>query len=279
VELRRHLARALSSRHPLALVCAAFAIVALAFTCAFAQSLPKLTAPVNDFAHVIDPESARTLDQRIRALQSATGDVVVVATVATFAPYGSIEEYAARLFEQAGIGQKGKDNGILIVLAMQERRVKIEVGYGLEEFVTDGFAGETIRQLMLPEFRAGQYGRGIVAGATRVIQRVAERRGVTLKDLPVQDTAADRDKGGIPTIVIVLGIFILIAILRGMIGGGRRFRRGPPFIGPTWSGWSAGGGGLFGGGFGGGGFGGGGGGGFGGFGGGSSGGGGASGGW
>jgi uncharacterized protein len=273
-------ARPLKSRQPLAAIAAAVAALSLVATCALAQTLPKLTQPVNDFAHVIDPDSTRTLDQRIRSLQSATGDAVVVVTVPTFAPYGSIEEYAVRLFEQAGVGQKGKDNGVLIVLAIQERRVKIEVGYGLEEFVTDGFAGETIRQFMLPEFRGGQYGRGLAAGTTRIIQRIAQRRGVTLNDLPAAERPdGERQGGGIPPILIVIGVFILIAILRSILGGPRNFRRGPPFIGPTWSGWS-GGGGMFGGGFGGGGFGGGGGGGgFGGFGGGSSGGGGASGGW
>ena len=244
-----------------------------------AQSLPALTAPVNDFAHVISPDAAAQLDRRIRALQSATGDVVVVATVASFAPYGSIEEYAVRLFEQARIGEKNKDNGVLIVLALNERRVRIEVGYGLEEFVTDGFAGETIRQFMLPDFRRGAYGEGLLNGATHVIGRIAQARGVTLPDVaPV--TALNRPS----RLPIPIGGIILIVIIIALLLG--RSRRGPPGVrrrwGPgPWSGWGGGVGG-FGGGFGGGGFGGfggGGGGGFGGFGGGRSGGGGGSGGW
>src|SRR4029450_12622715 len=80
---------------------------------------PVLTAPVNDFANVIDPASESELDRRIRALQAASKDVVVVATIPTFQPYADIEEYAVKMFENSGrgIGEKGKDNGLLIVVA------------------------------------------------------------------------------------------------------------------------------------------------------------------
>lgn len=243
---------------------------------AYAQStqpaLPVLTAPVNDFAQVIDSASAAELDRLIRTLQTATGDVVVVATVETFAPDATIEEYAVRLFERAGIGARKTDSGLLILLAVKDRRVRIEVGYGLEEFIPDGFAGDTIRTEMLPAFREGNYGRGLVAGTTRVIMRIAQGRGVTLDNVaPVPARAApQRDTG--PSIWTILVIFLILALMNkfGGFGGGvlpsGRGRRG------TWSGWHGGLGG-FGGGFGGGG------GGFGGFGGGRSGGGGASGGW
>src|SRR4029078_10632045 len=98
-------------------------------------------------------DSKRELEGRIRALQAASGDVVVVATVPTFQPYAGIEEYAVKMFENGGrgIGQKGKDNGLLIVVAVQDRKIKIEVGYDLEQFVTDGFAGDTIREEITPE--------------------------------------------------------------------------------------------------------------------------------
>lgn len=243
---------------------------------------PVLTAPVNDFADVIDEESERELERRILALQKAAGDVVVVATVKTFQPYADIREYALKMFENGGrgIGDRGKDNGLLVVVAVEDRRVDIEVGYALEEFITDGFAGETIRKSMTPHFKNGDYGAGLVAGATRIINRIAERRGVTLQDVPQEVAAPERRSSGFPYWLIIL---IIIVILSNRRGGGRR-RRG--WGGGPWSGWNSGigpfgGGGGFGGGFGGfggGGFGGGGGG-FGGFGGGRGGGGGASGGW
>jgi uncharacterized protein len=248
-------------------------------TTASAQPIPQLTAPVNDFADVIDDNSEREIDRRIRALKSASGDVVVVTTVRTFKPYADIDQYAVKMFENAGrgIGDKGKDNGLLIVVAVDDRKIRIEVGYDLEQFVTDGFAGETIRDLITPQFRNGNYGAGLLAGTTSVINRIAERRGVTLQDVPPPPAPRRTTGSGFPWWIIIVLIII--------IASNRRRRRRRMWGGGPWSGWNSGigpfGGGGFGGGFGGfggGGFGGGGGG-FGGFGGGRSGGGGASGGW
>ena len=252
------------------------------------ESLPELTAPVNDFANVIDPASAAAIDRMSRALQQATGDAVVVATVPAVEPYADIRELAVHLFENhgRGIGEKGKDNGILIVLALKERRVWIEVGYGLEEFVTDGFAGETSRVAMVPAFRRGAYGAGLEAGVARIIGRIAERRGVTLEGVPRPREAGPQSFKLAPILVLIVILVVILAISRasGPPTIGTR-RRGPWGSGFPWSGWSSGvgpfGGGWtggFGGGFGG--FGGGaGGGGFGGFGGGRSGGGGGGAGW
>ena len=245
---------------------------------ALAQPLPpQLTAPVNDFAHVIDPSSAQEIDRRVRALEKATGDVVVVATVRTFQPYGDIKEYAVKMFQNGGkgIGARGKDNGVLVVVAVEDRKVGIEVGYALEEYITDGFAGQTIREAILPEFRSGNYGRGLAVGTTRIINRIADARGVNLQDVP-RDAPRQQPQFHIPIGTIIFILFIILMSTRG------RRRRRRSWGGP-WSGWNSGVGpfgGGFGGGFGGfGGGGGGGGGGFGGFGGGRSGGGGASGGW
>jgi uncharacterized protein len=246
--------------------------------------LPALTAPVNDFAHIIDGASAADIDQLSRALQAATGDTVVVATIDTFAPYGDIRDYAVKLFENGGrgIGEKGKDNGVLILLAKNERRVWIEVGYGLEQWITDGFAGETSRDVMVPEFRSGRYGAGLAAGTARIVGRIADARHVTLQNvrLPASRRApAGNGNTGFPWAVI---IFIIVMILLSRRGG----RRGiggafwPLFWGGRgWSGWSSGVGPFGGNRWGGGGWGGGGGGGFGGFGGGGSGGGGGGAGW
>jgi uncharacterized protein len=259
------------------LVCAASLIARVA---AGQPPTPQLTAPVNDFAHVIDAQTVAEIDRRIRALKAASGDIVVVATVQTFKPYADIDQYAVKMFENGGkgIGDKGKDNGALIVVAVEDRRIRIEVGYDLEQFITDGFAGETIRDLITPQFRSGNYSAGLLAGTTAVVNRVAQGRGVTLQDVPPPGPSRRSTGSRFPWWIIIIWIIILILNSRGR----RRHRvwgRGP------WSGWNSGigpfGGGGFGGGFGGfgGGGGGGGGGGFGGFGGGRSGGGGASGGW
>src|SRR6185436_19151852 len=102
--------------------------------------LPELTKPVNDFADVIDPADEQQLDAMIRRLQTASGDAVVVATVDTVGPYyATARDYAVKMFENRGrgIGERGKDNGVLILVAVKERRVEIEVGYELEQWITD----------------------------------------------------------------------------------------------------------------------------------------------
>ena len=245
---------------------------------------PALTGAVNDFANVIDATSKREIERRVQALQQASGDIVVVATVPTFQPYADIREYAVKMFENQGrgIGARGKDNGLLIVVAVEDRKVGIEVGYGLEGFVTDGFSGQTIREAILPQFREGKYGAGLLSGVTRVVNRIAEGRNVQLQDVPrdVQVRSPGPSPGDFASAIKVV-LFILFLIF--IISRNSRRRQRHWGVGP-WSGWNSGvgpfgsSGGGFGGGFGG--FGGGGGGGgFGGFGGGRSGGGGASGGW
>ena len=266
-------------------------LLALALTAApsIAQPpTPPLTGPVNDFAGVIDSESKRELERRIRTLQDATGDAIIIATIKTYRPdYADIREYAVKMFENQGrgIGERGKDNGLLIVLAVDDRQMGIEVGYGLEGAIPDGYAGQ-IRDMMRSDFRAGAYGRGLLAGTTTLINRIAEERGVSLENVPRQQrprqVTLPVSAGWIRCALPLL--FILLVLM--LNSGNRRRRRGRWGRGP-WSGWNSGvgpfggtlggfGGGF--GGFGGGGFGGGGGG-FGGFGGGRSGGGGAAGGW
>lgn len=261
---------------PLLACCAV--VFGLCLTASAAQELPALTAPVNDFAHVIDATSASGIERLSRALKMASGDVVVVATVPTIAGFGSIDEYATKLFENngKGIGAKDKDNGLLIVLALKERRIRIQPGYGLEPFITDRFAGETIRQYMTPEFRNGGYGQGLLVGTARIVGRIAKARGVTLQDVQLPADEEPQERGSNFPLALPVIIFIIILVV-SRIGGGPGAGMLLWGLGP-WSRWSSGvgpfGGGR-GGGFGGGGFGGG----FGGFGGGGSGGGGASGGW
>jgi uncharacterized protein len=257
-------------------------LIVAAVLCVAAAQPPtqQLTAPVNDFAGLIDPASKSELERRIRLLMDATGDVIIVATVPSYEGFADIRELAVKMFENRGrgIGEKGRDNGLLILLAVKDRQVWVEVGYDLEEFITDGYAGETSRKAMVPEFRREAYGAGLLAGVSRIAGRIAERRNVTLQGAPPPHTGSDDDVGlGAGGVVFL----IILLIVLNIIGRTRRRRR--YWGGSPWSGWNSGVG-PFGGGFGRGGFGGGfggfgGGGGFGGFGGGRSGGGGGGGSW
>ena len=223
------------------------------------RNLPELTQPVNDFARIIDPESAQQIDRISRSLRAASGDVIAVATVPTVEPYADINEYAVKLFENhgRGIGDKGKDNGVLIVAALKERKVRVEVGYDLEQWITDGFAGETIREFITPNFRQGRYGAGLVAGTDRIAGRIARGRGVSLEGARVPNAPSTDGGWGLPIWAILL-LFLIFWLLSRSSGGPRtRYWGGGPWsgwssgVGPFGGGWSSGGG-SFGGGFGGG---------------------------
>jgi uncharacterized protein len=265
---------------PLQLRCVLTVLACLAGTVVAAAAQGELPAladrPVNDLANVIDGTHAAAIEAICRELKQKSGDTVFVVTVKTIAPWSDIREYAVKLFEKQGLGERGKDNGLLVLLAVEERRVWVEVGYGLEPYITDGFAGETSRQVMTPFFRQGDYGGGLEAGVARLVGRIAEARSIEITGAP--PPTAPRHAPSLPPNALFLLILVAFMAVRWLSSisrfGSRRGRWGRR---TGWSGWNSGvgpfGGGGFGGGFGG--FGGGGGGGgFGGFGGGRSGGGG-----
>jgi uncharacterized protein len=223
---------------------------------------------INDFAGMLNPKTASRLEGFSRALREKTGDAVVVVTVKSIDPE-TVEGYAVRLFERWGIGEKGKDNGLLILVAEQERKTRIEVGYGLEGVIPDADASRIIRQLMLPNFRQGDYNRGVDLAVQAVIGKIAAERGLEIEGLDKKAAAAAESggKSGNPVVFIVFVFIIFFPLIRVLTyratGKGRRTGAGG-----FWAGYGGSGGGR--GGFSGG---------FGGFGGGMSGGGGASGGW
>ena len=244
-----------------------------------AQSFPAPTGYVNDFAQVIDAASKERMELLCQELESKTGSQLAVVTV-TSLEGEPVEDYAVKLFQKWGIGKKEKSNGLLVLVAIQDRRSRIEVGYGLEGVITDGYAGEVLRDLQ-PYFRSSQYGPGLAAAVSELAGRIARDAGIELThQLPRHSVRHDRYQAsrGVDwpyVLLVVLGLLVLPFFLGGGGGGGfysssgRRYdRRG------TYLGGFGGFGGFGGSGGGSGGFGG-----FGGFGGGMSGGGGASGNW
>ncbi|HEY4345844.1 MAG TPA: TPM domain-containing protein [Parvibaculum sp.] len=238
---------------------AAFLSALLAFGFAASASAadftpPKLTGRVVDEAHVLPAEVVQRLSDELAGHEAATSNQVVVATVSSLQGL-DIETYANRLFRAWALGQKDKNNGVLFVIAPNEREMRIEVGYGLEGQLTDALTSQIIRDMVIPLFKAGDVAGGIESGTGAILKVLG---GGTLP--PPRAQQDDGWQGAIP-VLIFFGIWVLIAMNARRRGG-----RGPGI----W--WGGGGGGFGGGGFGGGG------GGFGG-GGGSSGGGGASGRW
>jgi uncharacterized protein len=237
------------------LVCASLQAQALKF--------PNPEGPVNDYAQVISPQYEAQMSQLAQALWDQTGTPVVVAT---FRDLGgeSPQIFANKLYESWGIGTKGEDKGVLILLALKERRVRIETGYGSEGILPDAKVGEILDQHVVPFLRLDRYGEGLLNGMVAVSQVVAQDAGVKLDlDRYGAPTATQpSEKRGFPLFPLLFILFIIFGLL------GRRMGFFPFFFFP----WIFMGGGRgMGGGFGGGGFSGG----FGGFGGGMSGGGGA----
>lgn len=234
---------------------------------AWARSTTNLpTAPsgyVNDFSGIIDPQDQQAIGTLASSLDAKTSAQVAVVTVKSTYP-DTIENYAVKLFQKWGIGQKGKDNGVLFLIASQDHKLRIEVGYGLEGAITDAISSKIINQIVVPEFRQGRISYGILQGSRAIISLIAKEYGVTITG---QETAVynslHQDTSALWMIIFVFLLMFMfyafsfrhpglgwLMVTGGFLGGG--------------GGWSGGGGGF---------------GGFGGFGGGMSGGGGASGGW
>jgi uncharacterized protein len=230
---------------------------------------PPLTGRVVDDAGILSASTQSELTGMMAAHERATGEQVVVVTLDSLQGY-AIEDYGYRLGRYWGIGQKGKNNGVLLIVAPKEHKVRIEVGYGLEGTLTDATSRTIIESNILPAFRRGDFNGGVLAGTTSMLKVLGGNESVQ----PSADSNATADSSN-----VVLGLFTLffllalIQIASKILGGSRKdfIRRMGGVVGPgTNFGGGFSGGGFGGGGFGGGGFSGGGG---------SFGGGGASGGW
>ena len=143
---------------------------------------PELTDYVNDYASMFDDASKQSMRIVLEELESATTAQIFVATVDNLQGV-SIEEYAVKLFEKWGIGQAEKDNGLLILIAKQERKIRIEVGYGLEPVITDAIAGRTINDIMTPRFKNGEFGLGTHEAVVHLADLISKDAGVSLTSL------------------------------------------------------------------------------------------------
>lgn len=192
------------------------------------KKLPEPEGFVNDFADVID----KTYEQRITAvaskLKEASGAEIAVVTVKNLEPYGSIEEYSIELAEKWQVGQKEEDNGIIMLLAMEERNIRMEVGYGLEGAIPDSLAGNILENSIIPPMQNGNYGEGFLKGSEAVAGLIAEEYGLDMGDLELTESSRYRggaqpsdggrggEDGGVP-----VGLLIFLFIF--FFGGGRIF--------------------------------------------------------
>jgi uncharacterized protein len=221
-------------------------------------NFPKLTGRVVDGANILSQTTKDDLTAKLTALEQKTSRQLVVVTIPSLQGY-EISDYGYQLGRAWGIGQKTLNNGILLIVAPTEHKVRIEVGYGLEPIVTDALSEVIIQTQVLPKFRTGDFNGGVEAGAAALIQQLsldtsdAEKRAAAAEQQQ-QQGQGDDGNGSLGGFLIAL--FIIIALLRVFggwsllpflfMGGGRG--GGGGWSGGSGGGWSGGGGGSFGGG-------------------------------
>ncbi|MDY4299204.1 TPM domain-containing protein [Pseudomonas salmasensis] len=204
-----------------------------------ALTFPALTGRVVDSAQMIDPTVREQLTQQLQALEQTSGDQLVVVTVPDLQGV-PIEDYGYQLGRQWGIGQKGKDNGALLIVSRDDRQVRIEVGYGLEGVLTDAQSWVIINQVILPKFKAGNFSQGISDGVAAMIQVVGGEPLAVPAHVADANFAMDNPGFSIGLFILLIGVLwlcnrmglpvgaILLAILNssGRGGGGGGFRGG-----------------------------------------------------
>lgn len=215
-------------------------------------TFPALSGPVVDTAQMIDGPSKEHLTQMLQAHEKLTTEQVVVVTVPDLQG-STIEDYGYQLGRAWGIGQQGKDNGALLIVAKDERKVRIEVGYGLEGRLTDAQSSVIINQIIVPSFKQGDFAGGINKGAEAIVQVLG---GDPLAE-PVAGASGGDEVTDWRMSLLFLVLFVIVAYISSRRGGGigpggfgglGGFGSGGSGSGGSRSGGMSGGGGSFGGG-------------------------------
>ncbi len=221
-----------------------------------ALEVPPLTGPVEDKAAILSPEEKQELEQFLLALDRQTGVQIAVLTIPSLEGE-SLEAFSMETAETWKLGQEGEDNGILLLVALAERAIRIEVGYGLESTLTDAKSGLIIRSVMAPRFREGRYGQGIIEAVRNMAGIATGNEEILSEQVRNPDTRDNDDTFAgliffiIFTLIMLSGFgkrggLIRLLFLGSLLGGGRR---GGGFGGGGFSGGGfSGGGGGFGGG-------------------------------
>ncbi len=166
-----------------------FAVIAVVFLCVWPcagkTTLPMPSHYVEDYANVIDAADEQSLNGILQELEQKTGAQYIILTVQGTEGV-PIEQFAIELAQGWQLGQKGKDNGLLFVLAAQDRRYRFEVGYGLEGFITDQSCGRVGRNILVPYLKKNQYSRGVYEANVEIARRIAEHYGVSLTGVPAR---------------------------------------------------------------------------------------------
>jgi uncharacterized protein len=180
-----------------------------------AEKYPAPRGAVNDFAGVIDAGYAGRMEALSREVLQKTGTAVVVVTVASLGENEEVNMYANKLYKAWGIGKKGEDKGVLIFLAVKERKIRIETGYGVEGILPDGLVGEIRDKYVVPELKAGNYGKGLYNAVYACSAYIAKDAHVQLVGMPgTSRQKARADKKGFNIIALII-LLVVIGLLLG----------------------------------------------------------------
>jgi uncharacterized protein len=199
----------------------------IASTCAWAAIPAKPQGWVSDFAGIMSDTVKSQVDALFAEVKKSTGAEIAVVTVSSLDGI-SVEEYAVSLFKKWGIGEKGKDNGVLFLIAPNERKTRIEVGYGLEPVITDGRAGEIIRETVIPFFKKGDYDQGILQGSMQIAALVTGKDFVPSVPIPGPQSQAEETPWPVKVgVILFFALFITLGFLA--LGAGLR-KKGQGFF-------------------------------------------------
>jgi uncharacterized protein len=186
----------------------------------FAQEFPAARGKVNDFANLLRTEDRAAIEELLAGVERDTTAEIALVTVRNL-DGRPLEEYANRLFQEWGIGKKGRDNGVLILVSRDDREIRIEVGYGLEGVLPDGLAGAVIRETFVPRFRGGQYREGLLEGTTRVVDIIRRNETLTAEQGAALDQA-EPAAGQSWVVAAFLSIFVGFGAFTMGTGAGAR---------------------------------------------------------
>jgi uncharacterized protein len=202
----------------LAAVLALIAGLVLWTAAAAAPTFPALTGRVVDGANILSPQTRASLDAKLEALEAKTSRQLVVVTTPSLQGY-EIDDYGYQLGRVWGIGEKGRDNGVLLIVAPNERRVRIEVGYGLEGVLTDALSNVILQAQVLPKFRTGDFEGGVVAGADAVIEQLSLPDDQAKARVSASTQTQAAPTGSVPIVVLVLlGLWVVLGLVGTITG-------------------------------------------------------------
>lgn len=225
------------------------------------ETYPAPQGLINDFANVIPPAYEEKMDSLAREVLARAGATLTVVTLKDIGG-ANIDEFTNRLYERWGVGKKGEDKGVMVLVALKERKIRIEVGYGLEGIIPDGLAGQIRDQAMVPYLKKGEFGPGLLNGLYAMAGIISKDGGIELTGMPAtpQVVTSKRSRATYGIVPFLFLLFILLFLFRSgrmgmgtflllmLLGGGRGGSIGRGGFGGFGGGFGGFGGGMSGGG-------------------------------